>query len=550
MEIKSLLMGLALCLCPQLLSAQITIGEIRIIHETDTIWKFGYEGINLYSRPVHRIDIAYPSKDPKGNPTELSGYVAIPADVYSGEQPVDGIILYNHYTQLNFNDAPTKGYATGEDYVLANPLRPNYIIVCSDFYGFGITEGKGQSFCYGEANGQASIDCLLAARALLDDRGISQGKFLVNAGYSSGGYDAIAAQKVRDMKYRDEISFDKTIVGGLPFDVEEAYNDVISNKDDNEKELFGILMILDSYNRNAGLGLDLPSMLKEPVASKFDEWMHSGKYTTQDIKDALKGLALTDVVQDTLLKSSSPVVSLIKKSMRDVALKNDWEPDTTQNYFVFNLFKDETVPVNSCRALINFLSNYDGCFKKSIVPEQTHLQTNFVIPSKGHTVVGGIVYFMNLIATVSALPVLYYDGELNTHYADLVKDVTPMGIIHKLEDAGIDVKKIVKERMGEGGGLGDIFSLIASLDEKLKPLGITTIELLTMADDSGLSLLEIMEIYSYLTSDDASESAKLRSQKSLPRQTKLMVGTTDYYRFFLMDWLKENNVNIYESQKH
>ena len=236
--------------------------------------------------------------------------------------------------------------------------------------------------------------------------------------------------------------------------------------------------------------------------------------------------------------------------MRDVALKNDWQPDTTQNYFVFNLFKDETVPVNSCRALINFLSNYDGCFKKSIVPEQTHLQTNFVIPSKGHTVVGGIVYFMNLIATVSALPVLYYDGELNTHYADLVKDVTPMGIIHKLEDAGIDVKKIVKERMGEGGGLGDIFSLIASLDEKLKPLGITTIELLTMADDSGLSLLEIMEIYSYLTSDDASESAKLRSQKSLPRQTKLMVGTTDYYRFFLMDWLKENNVNIYESQKH
>ena len=129
MIMKKLLMGLVAFLLPTVLSAQITADQVRVIHETDTVWNFGLKGINLYSRQIHRIDIAYPSKDPEGNPVELSGYIAVPSDIYSGEQPVDGILLYNHYTQLNYNDAPTRGYATGEDFVIANPLRPNYIVV-------------------------------------------------------------------------------------------------------------------------------------------------------------------------------------------------------------------------------------------------------------------------------------------------------------------------------------------------------------------------------------------------------------------------------------
>ena len=39
-----------------------------------------------------------------------------------------------------------------------------------------------QYYVYGDANGHASIDCLIAARQVLDERGISQGKYLLNAG--------------------------------------------------------------------------------------------------------------------------------------------------------------------------------------------------------------------------------------------------------------------------------------------------------------------------------------------------------------------------------
>jgi hypothetical protein len=540
-------------------TAQSTIGDVRVINEIDTVWHFGYEDLQLYSRPIHRIDIAYPSSDIDGNPIELSGYVAIPADLYSGEQPVDGILLYNHYTQLGYAEAPTRGYALGEDGVIANPLRPNYIVVSSDFYGFGITEGPGQYYCYGTANGQASIDCLLAARKLLDQRGISQGRLLVNAGYSSGGYDAIATQKVRDMHYRDQISFDKTVVGGFPFDLRDAFTEYVNNKDDSTQNVIPALLILDSYNRHAGLELDIPSLLNEPVASHYNEWICSGQYSTIEILKEFKGLSLADVMKDTLYRADSPLAKKLKKAMRDVALENDWEPDTLQNYSVFCLLKDNIVPISTCRAFANFLVNYyyddisdnSPLFKKSIIPEKTHLQTNFIVNAERHTLVGGILYILRLASTLAALPVLYYDGELNTHYADLVKDLSVMQMIHKLESLGVDVKGIVQQLMAnssEGGG--GFFELLQKIDQMLKPLNLTTAEVLMMADDCGLSMEEMLQIYAYLTATDSDESrSNGDADAARPMlQKKPLYGTPDYYMFFLENWLQENNVDIYKPE--
>ena len=539
-------------------TAQATTGEVRVINEVDTVWHFGYQGLQLYSRPIHRIDIAYPSSDIDGNPVELSGYVAIPADLYSGEQPVDGILLYNHYTQVGYADAPTRGYALGEDCVIANPLRPNYIVVSSDFYGFGITEGLGQYYCYGTANGQASIDCLLAARKLLDQRGISQGRLLVNAGYSSGAYDAIATQKVRDMFYRDQISFDKTVVGGFPFDLRDAFAEYVNKKNDSTQNVFAALMILDSYNRNAGLGVDIPSLLYEPVASHYDEWFHSGQYSNLQLIQELKGLTLAEVVKDTLYRAGSPLTKSLKNAMRDVALENDWEPDPQQNYFVFNILKDNIVPISNCRAFADFLVNYyyddiednSPLFQKSIVPEKTHLQTNFITNGESHILAGGPVYILNLVSTLAALPVLYYDGELNTHYADLVCDLSVMQIIHKLESLGVDVKGIVQQLMANsdesGGGL---FDLLQKVDEMLEPIGLTTVELIQMADDCGVSLEEMMQIYTYLTTPSGDGARGLDDAAARPAlQKQPLAGTPEYYMFFLHSWLKENNVNIYKPE--
>ena len=114
--------------------------DIEIIYESDTTWNFGYKGINIYSRPMHRIDIAYPSVDARGKDIRLSGSIVIPGNVYDGSSPVDGVLLYNRYTQMTPECCPTRGFAEGEFVFMCNPLNPNWILVESDFYGFGITE--------------------------------------------------------------------------------------------------------------------------------------------------------------------------------------------------------------------------------------------------------------------------------------------------------------------------------------------------------------------------------------------------------------------------
>lgn len=524
-----------------------------IIQEKDTVWGFGADGIYLYKRQMHRIDIAYQTTDPNGNPCRMSGVIIIPKDVWDGEQLCDGMVLYNHYAQMAKKDSPSRGYATGEDMVLANPLNPNYIMVIPDFYGFGITEDQDQWFCFGDANGHASIDCLLAARALLTERGQSLGKNLINAGYSSGGYDALAAQKVRDMEYKDQISFDRTVVGGLPFDISEAYDQFIKNKD-NHWRVFGLFMILDSYNRHADLGFTPDEVFKSPYDEKFEEWVHSGKYTTADILKELDGKTLSDVIQEPFLTLNSKEYKLLCKAFDAHSLSKGWVPDPTQMYSVFHLYKDGTVPCSSDRKLLSFLSTYywylgqKNPFQKSIIPEKTHLQTNFIMPMENHSPLGGIAYYIGLTATMVSMPVLYYDGELNTFYADLIKDLTAFEIVKAL-DQKFNVRALVKEKMTDISSIGNIFTLIARMagiitatESLLDISDLTMGDLMTMADDSGVSFVEMMQIISYLNSDTAPVSvydADSESSSAPDDEVRKTPFLVDYYIQYLTDWYKE-----------
>lgn len=527
--------------------AQPSSGETSIIQEKDTVWGFGVDGINLYERKMHRIDISYQTKDPEGKPCRMSGVIIIPKDVYDGEQICDGVVLYNHYAQMAKKNVPSRGHNQGEDMVLANPLSPNYIMVLPDFYGFGITEDKEQWFCFGDANGHASIDCLLAAQALLKERGISQGKFLINAGYSSGGYDALAAQKVRDMEYQSQISFDRTVVGGLPFDISEAYSQYVSSKDESWR-FFAILMIINSYNQHANLGFTPEQLLKPPYAEKFLEWMNSGKYTTDDIKKEMYGKKLSDVIQEPFLTTSSDEYKKVRQALDAHALKNGWVPDPSQKYSVFHLFKDTTVPCSSGRKLLSFLSEYkyeDGRqnpFKKSIIPEQTHLTTNFVIPMKDHSPAGGIAYYIGLTAILAALPVLYYDDELNTHYADLIKGLTPLEIVKTLDEK-YDLRALINGNTDTNRGSTDFISVLANIiktvDVYMEPYDLSFTDLLTMADDSGLSMTDIYDIYTYLTTDKASANKSGFSNEAAPAvgsEALKMPFLTDYYINYLNNW--------------
>lgn len=556
MKQTRLLLVAILALCawrPAIVCAQQNeqIDGVEVIYECDTTWHFGYSGINLYSRQMHRIDIAYPTVDAKGNAIRLSGSIVIPSNVYDGSSPVDGVVLYNRYTQMTPECCPTRGFAEGEPIFMCTPLNPNWILVESDFYGFGITSEhvSDQYYVYGDANGHASIDCLLSARKVLDARNISQGKYLFNAGVSSGGYDCIATQRVRDKYYKDEVIFDKTLIAAAPFDVNRAYNVYVSKKDDPNQDPALALIVLNAFNRQEKLGFTPQQLFTEKLAEKFDDWFNTGRYTTLQLRDSLKKIGVktfTDAVQPQFLDTSSDEFKKLSAAIETRNLQNDWTPDPNQSYYYQHYAHDKTVPVEAGRAFLNFLTS-NGGYKKSLVPELTNLTTCMYVMADNHTI-SGIQYFLRLSATLAAYPVLYYDDELNTHYYDLVKVGTPMGIVKLLEEKGIDIGQAFNTLSGGTGGGGlDFFSLMQTLnqfDETLQGMGTNLAEVLLIADDSGLSIADIIEIVNYINSKKSEQPQGNVAAKRAMRQKADEQLVIDFYYNNLLDWFDDNNVEL------
>ena len=553
-KLRQAVIAALLALLPAAASAQTDgrEGGVEIIHECDTTWHFGYYGISLYSRLMHRIDIAYPTVDANGNGVRLSGSIVIPGNVYDGSSPVDGVVLYNRYTQMQPECCPTQGFAEGEFVFMCNPLNPNWILVESDFYGFGVTADHvaDQYYVFGDANGHASIDCLLAARQVLDERGLSQGKYLFNVGVSSGGYDCLAAQRVRDMHYKDKVNIDKTLAAAAPFDVERAFSEFIDKKDSTDQEFVLALIVFNSFNRHEKLGFTPQQWLKEPLASKFDGWFNSARYNTLQLRDSVKSIGVTtlaEAMQPQLLDRSSDEFKRLIHAIEARNLQNGWTPDASQSYYYLHYAHDKTVPTASGRALLSFLTS-EGGYKKSIVPELTNLTTCMYVMSDKHTL-SAIHALLRVAATLTAHPVLYYDGELNTHYYDLVKVGTPMGIIQLLEEKGIDVAKVFSQLTGSdaSGGSMDFFSLMATLakyDEALKEMGTSMEELIRIADDSGLSIADIIQIITYLNSKkDEQEQTDAATSRAMRQEASVqLVG--DFFYNKLLDWLNDNGVEL------
>ena len=124
--------------------------DYKIIYENDTVIKTRVGGFSLDSRPVRRIIYEYTSRDADGKPATISGVMMIPSNI--NQELINGLI--------------------------ANPLKPNYILVMSDFIGYGSSSEYPSFYHSGDVNARNSLDGLLAARQILDDQQLPQGKYL------------------------------------------------------------------------------------------------------------------------------------------------------------------------------------------------------------------------------------------------------------------------------------------------------------------------------------------------------------------------------------
>jgi hypothetical protein len=455
------------------------------------------------NRNITKVNYVYPSTDPFGNSITLSGTMLIPEEIWSGQVKSEGILMVNHYTKFHRDEAPTISNGEIENMLLANPLYPNYIIVESDFYGFGATVRFPQAFMQGLNNARASLDGLLYARDLLEQMGLDYGPLCFNIGYSSGGFDALAAQKLRDMEYADRISFDKTFAGGSPSDVEEAYRQYVIT-DSTAYNCVPMLLFV-ATNEIQQLGLDYADVFQPYICNRIGELVLSKNYSSWPICDSIgRDKKIHEILAEPYCNLESEESKAMQEVLRSFNMTNDdWTPDLSQRIYLFHSRGDDYVPIQSARPMVRFLR--DKGFEPSIIPGRTNLQTNFVVTTMGH-LTGTLIYYIQTLAAIKAWPMMYIGGQLNPLYAYIVnEDVDIVATMRHLDAMGIDCRAIINGIMSyiTGGGEDTTINaalIITLLSEQMAKVGLTMQDLYEMSEDSGLDIQKfIIDLVAYFS---------------------------------------------------
>ena len=513
-------------------SAQGT--EYKILDERDITITFELSALKLGTRDVHHILYEYPSRDPQGNAVTISGIIQIPKNIYDGTDPCDGVLLYNHNTLGTRKETPSVVGETGANALLASPLKPNYILVMSDCVGFGSSADRPQAYLCGDVNARNSLDGLVAARQLMSDQGIPQGKYLFNLGYSQGGTDAMFVSKLCDTEYKQKgITFNKTFVGSAPLDLEKMYSELIRIQQTDYPA--GIAMAIVALNENYQLGLDYQKVFHEPLASNVKEWILDKKYTTAEINELIATNEMEDILQPDYLDLENEGTQVITRKMKELSLMDGWEPDTQNNYFLMHGRHDNVVPIQSGRCIIPWMK--EKGFKPSLLPGKTSLQTNHVMINLDHHALAA-VWFIQTAAAIQIWPVLYYEGEQNRYFRAVVQNLNLLRIIQILEVLGIDLRKAGD---GKASGSTDIFEMLAKFSDTLEKVNLTITDVLEMLDDSGITAADLIEVISYLNTPQESENVETRSATTAMNSPAALLR---HYEQTLAAWLLMGGINV------
>ena len=518
----------------------------KIIAQADTTIKTKTGGMTLYARDVRRYVYEYTSKDADGKPATISGVIIIPAEIADGTAPCDGIMLFNRATLSSPDDAPSTGNAQLLNGLIANPLKPNYILVMSDFIGYGSSIDYPMFYHSGDVNARNSLDGLLAARQLLADEQIAQGKYLFNLGFSQGGSESLYVAKLRDMEYKDKgVTFTKTFAGGGPTDYAVAYKEYVSR--DWCEDCKDVIMMLISTVENCHMGIDYKTLFKEPLASGVQEFIKSkSKSTLSDLGVSMED-SLHNLLQPAYMDLESDEAKALYAQLEKINLMNGWEPDLTQRYFIEHSRHDNYVPIQCVRAIIPWMTKKG--FEPSLVPGKTNLQTNTLVFKLDHTT-SAIVWLIQTVAAIEVWPVLYYEGDQNRYYRNVVKDLNVLKILKTLESWGIDVRKMTNIslapqrleslRVNKAGIFATLMNLIPGIKDALGKVGLTPQDAEEMLEDSGVTLEDVLAVVAYLlTSPQASgaqASGSIVSSLPLNENVEAPLYLMRYYERQLADW--------------
>ena len=235
----------------------------------------GYTGTIQPQYDVILQKVIYNTVDWNGNIVQVSGLIAYPSGV--NNLP---LIATFHGTQTRRDNVGSRSPYYSIESVVAASL--GYASCAPDYLGLGDSD-LIQAYHNESTSASCAIDCIRAARTFYDNQGLTLDGDLFLAGYSQGGYVAMATQKEIEADYSNEFHLTAVAAMAGAFDLYGTMENILSHET-YEKPSF-LLLLSYGYNTIYGMN-ELDSIFNEPYVSEIPQLL-DGTKTTDDIDASL-----------------------------------------------------------------------------------------------------------------------------------------------------------------------------------------------------------------------------------------------------------------------
>lgn len=293
--------------------------------------------------------VKYHSTGVGGDSLYLSGKIYIPKQ----SSPIRGIVIDNHVTITSNAEAPSQSFQLD---VIASLL--GYVVVMSDYIGFGQTKNLPQTYLSADLTAQSSVDLALCTYQYLKQKRYKM-QYNTNkvyiGGYSQGAAVSLAVQKLIESRYSDKFEILKTFAGAGPYDIVATYKDMIETDKTNISAVPALVLMGMDYSES--LHLDYNKYFKGKLLSNYNDWINSKNYTTNQINDLLGTVKASDMLTDDARNADSDLMKPLMAAFKKNSLV-EWVPKAP--IYMYHSTTDNVVPVINSENAYNYFKSHSS----------------------------------------------------------------------------------------------------------------------------------------------------------------------------------------------
>jgi hypothetical protein len=183
----------------------------------------------LMQSNVRTVRIVYATEYPKGTKLHVSGVLLI-SENYDSHFPV---VILNHGTSTSRNSAPSVEMLFSQEVSLGAAIASAFhgAVLVPDYIGYGESKTVTHPYMHGESLGQTGLDFIRACREYVADPAVALpfNSHIFIAGYSEGGYAAVALHKTIDAHPEEGLEVVKNVAGAGAYDMLAFTREIFDN---------------------------------------------------------------------------------------------------------------------------------------------------------------------------------------------------------------------------------------------------------------------------------------------------------------------------------